>query len=93
MAFLCRPAKGSKLIISDGLDTMLSHQPQTLQLNPHHSISLGLMVNLQRFHSLGVQRVVRHEHLAQISLHDLSLSSWICHTTPCHQGTYLAYHC
>ncbi|MBB3271741.1 hypothetical protein FHW75_002919 [Pseudomonas sp. OG7] len=41
------------------------------------------MVNLQRFHSLGVQVVVGHEHLAQISFHDLSLSPWISHSMPC----------
>lgn len=86
MAFLCRPAKGSKLIISDGLKTMLGHQPQTLQLHPLDSINLGLMVDLQRFHSLGVQVVVGHEHLAQISFHDLSLSPWLSHTLPCQHG-------
>jgi len=74
MAFPRRPAKGSKLIISDGLKAVLGHQPQTLELNPHDSIGLGLVIDLQRFHSLGVQRMVGHEHLAQISFHDLFLS-------------------
>lgn len=52
MAFLCRPTQGSKLIISGGLKAMLGYQPQTLQLDPHDPISFGLMVELQRLHSL-----------------------------------------
>ncbi|EGH65767.1 hypothetical protein PSYAC_12786 [Pseudomonas syringae pv. actinidiae str. M302091] len=54
MHFCSRPIQGSKLIISDGLKTMLGHQPQTLQLHPHAPISFGLLVDLQRFHSLNV---------------------------------------
>ncbi|MBB3271753.1 hypothetical protein FHW75_002931 [Pseudomonas sp. OG7] len=44
------------------------------------------MVNLQRFHSLGVQVVVGHEHLAQISFHDLFLSPWLAHSLSCQHG-------
>lgn len=74
MASLCRATKGSELVISDGLKAMLGHQLETLQLRSNYSISLGLVVQLECFHSLGVQRVVRHEYLAQTSFHDLSLS-------------------
>jgi hypothetical protein len=74
MALLCRAAKGSELVISDGLKAMFGHQLEALQLRSSHPISLGLVVQLERFHSLGVQGVVRHEYLAQISFHDLSLS-------------------
>ncbi len=69
MTFLCRPAKGLKLVVSHCLEAMLSHQPQTLQLHPNDSSSFGLMVDLQRFHSFGVQGVVWHEYLAEIFLH------------------------
>ncbi|KTT00845.1 hypothetical protein NS212_05665 [Pseudomonas parafulva] len=74
MAFLWRPAKRSKLIISDGLKAMLSHQSEAFQLHTHDPINLGLMVDLQRFHSFGVQGVVRHKHLAQIFRHGISSS-------------------
>jgi len=74
MAFLCRPAKGSKLIFSDGLKAMLSQQSEAFQLHTHDPISFGLMVDLQRFHSFGVQGVIGHEHLAQIFRHGISSS-------------------
>jgi hypothetical protein len=77
MNFFCWPIQGSKLIISDCLKKMLGHQPQMPQLHPHDPISFGLMVDLQRFHSLGLQGVVGHEHLAQISFHGLFLSPWL----------------
>lgn len=74
MAFRCRPAKGLELVISDGLKAVFGHQLEALQLRSNYPFSLGLVVQLQRFHSLAVQGVVRHEHLAQISFHDHSLS-------------------
>ncbi|PXX72595.1 hypothetical protein D906_00582 [Pseudomonas sp. LAIL14HWK12:I1] len=86
MAFLCRPAKGSKLIISDVLKEMLSHQSEALQLHTHDPINFGLMIGLQRFHSLGVQRMVGQEYLAQIFFHDLSLSPWLAHSLSCQHG-------
>jgi hypothetical protein len=55
MNFFCWPIQGSKLIISDCLKTMLSQQPQTLQLHPHDPISFGLMVDPLRFHGIEVQ--------------------------------------
>jgi len=55
MNFFCWPIQGSKLIISDCLKKMLGHQPQMPQLHPHDPISFGLMVDLLRFHSLGLQ--------------------------------------
>jgi hypothetical protein len=75
MALLCGAAKGLELVISDGLKAMLGHQLEALQLCSNYSISFGVMVRLQRFHGFRVQRVVGHEHLTQISFHDLSLSS------------------
>jgi len=93
MALLSRATKSLELIISDGLKAMLGQQLETLQFRSNYSFSLGLVVQLECFHSLGVQRVVGHKHLAQISFHDLSLSPWLSHTTPCHQRVYSAYHC
>lgn len=93
MAFHCGPAKGVQLVVGDRLETMFSHQPKALQLRSNYPISLGLVVQLECFHSLGVQRVVGHEHHAQIFFHNLSLSPWLSLTTPCHQGVYSAYHC
>lgn len=76
MAFLSGPAQGVQLVVGNRLEAMLSHQPQTLQLHPFDAISQGLMVDLQRFHSLNIQRVVGHEHLAQISFHGLFPLPW-----------------
>lgn len=55
MAFRCRPAKGLELVISDGLKAMFGHQLEALQLRSNYPFSLGLVVQLQRFHSLAVQ--------------------------------------
>jgi hypothetical protein len=35
------------------------------------------MVQRQGFHGLRIQGVVRHEHLAQISFHELTFSPWL----------------
>lgn len=83
MTFLNGAAEGVQLIVGNRLKTMLSHQPQTFQLHPFNSISFGLMLGLKRFHGLGVQRMVGHEHLAQISFHNLSLSPWLSHLMSC----------
>lgn len=83
MTFLSWPAEGVQLAVGDRLEATLRHQPQAFQLHPLDAISLGLMINLQGFNSLGVQGVVGHEHLAQISFHDLSLSPWLSHSMPC----------
>ncbi|ESW39083.1 hypothetical protein O164_14190 [Pseudomonas taiwanensis SJ9] len=93
MAFLWWVAKSSELVIGDSLESMFSHQPQALQLCSNYAFSLGLVVQLECFHSLGIQRVVRHEQLVQISFHDLILSSKRSHTTPRHSGVCLAYYC
>ena len=53
---------------------LFSQQPQALQLRSNCAFSLGLVVQLERFYSLGVQRMVGHEQLAQISFHDIFLS-------------------
>lgn len=74
MTFICRPAEGLQLVVGDRLETMFSHQPKAFQLRSTYPISLSLMVDLKRFHSLGVQGVVGCEYLAQISFHDLLLS-------------------
>lgn len=77
MALLSRATKSLELIISDGLKAMFGQQLETLQLRSNYPISLSLVVQLECFHSLAVQRVVGHEHLARISVHDLSLSPWL----------------
>lgn len=74
MAFLCRAAKGSELVISDDLKVMFRRQLKSLQLRSDYTFSLGVVVELQRFHCLRVQGVIGHEHLPQISFHDLFLS-------------------
>lgn len=76
MAFLCG-AEGSELLVGDGLKAMLSQPPEALQLGSNHPLSLGLMVQRQGFHGLRIQGVVRHEHLAQISFHELTFSPWL----------------
>lgn len=48
------------LVISDGLKAMFGHQSEAFQLHTRDPISFGLMLGLQRFHSLGVHRMVRH---------------------------------
>lgn len=77
MTFLSGAAEGVQLIVSDRLEAILSHQPKAFQLRSNYPISLSLVVQLECFHSLAVQRVVGHEHLARISVHDLSLSPWL----------------
>lgn len=74
MTFLSGAAECVQLIVSDRLEAMLSHQPKAFQLRSNYPSSLGLVVQLERFYSLGIQRVVGHEHLAQISFHYLFLS-------------------
>ena len=54
MALLCRAAKGSELVISDGLKAMLSYQLEVLQLRSNYPRSLGFMVELQCFHGFRV---------------------------------------
>ncbi|MEE4305659.1 hypothetical protein V2J60_02455 [Pseudomonas alliivorans] len=43
-----------QLVVGDRLEAMLSYEPQAFQFLPLAPISFGLMVDLQRFHSLGV---------------------------------------
>lgn len=83
MAFLCRAAKGTELVISYDLKAMFGQQLEALQLHSNYPFRLGLVVQLQCFHSLRIQGVIGHKHFAQISFHDLFLSPWLSHTTPC----------
>ena len=82
MAFHCRAAKGLKLVVSDRLETMFSHQPKALQLRSNYPRSLGFMVELQCLYGFRVERVVGHEHLTQISFHDIPLRHG--YPTRCH---------
>lgn len=59
MAFLSRPPKRPQLVIRDYLKPMLCQHPETFQLSPHDSVSLGLVIPLQRLNGLALQRVIR----------------------------------
>lgn len=47
MVFFSQLPKGPQLVIRHYLKTMLCQHPEKLQLSPHDSVSLGLVIPLQ----------------------------------------------
>lgn len=78
MAGLGWAAKHAQLIVSNCLKTMLSQQPQALELRPTDTVGLRLVIPLHSFHCIGVHRMVRKQNAVEI-LHHVGNSKGLNH--------------
>lgn len=69
MAALGWAAKSAQLIVSDYLESVLSQQPQALELRPADTVGLCLVILLHSLHGIGVHRMVRKQNAVEILHH------------------------